>query len=146
MVSGFKELVQHTCNQEVKSTNKAGAFHIKVARRAKALKKWNKERIQLLRRESKEAQELILKLDQEQDIRPLTTAEIQDRKAAKNRILGLAAVRKIQIRQRSRLIWIKTSDANTELFHLRANARLRKNFIPVLHHGDTICTTQQAKH
>jgi hypothetical protein len=61
------------------------------------------ERLQLLKRESKEAEEFVLKLDQEQDNRPLTAAEIQDRKEAKkNRILEMAAVRKIQIRQRSR--------------------------------------------
>jgi hypothetical protein len=57
----------------------------------------------------------------------------------------MAAVRKIQIHQRSHLIWIKASDANTKLFHLRVNARCRKNYIPVLQHGSIICTTQQAK-
>jgi hypothetical protein len=31
------------------------------------------------------------------------------------------------------------------LFHLRANAQRRKNYIPVLQHISTICTTQQAK-
>jgi hypothetical protein len=57
----------------------------------------------------------------------------------------MAAVRKIQIHQRSHLIWIKASDANTKLFHLRVNARCRKNYIPVLQHGSITCTTQQAK-
>jgi hypothetical protein len=43
------------------------------------------ERLQLLKRESKEAEEFVLKLDQEQDNRPLTAAEIQDRKEAKKK-------------------------------------------------------------
>jgi hypothetical protein len=43
------------------------------------------ERLQLLQRESKEAEEYVLKLDQEQDNRPLTAAEIQDRKEAKKK-------------------------------------------------------------
>lgn len=41
----------------------------------------------------------------------------------------LAALRIIKARQRSRLIWIRCGDANTKLFHLRANSRKRKNFI-----------------
>jgi hypothetical protein len=66
---GFRELVQHIWNKEVMSTNKARVLHIKLAILAKALKPWNKERLQLLKRESKEAEELVLKLDQEQDTR-----------------------------------------------------------------------------
>jgi hypothetical protein len=80
---GFHEMVQHIWNKEARSTNKARVLHIKLARLTKALKRWNKERLQLLKRESKEAEELVLKLNQEQDTQPLTTAEIQDRRDAK---------------------------------------------------------------
>jgi hypothetical protein len=56
---------------------------------------------------------------------------------------GLAAIRKIKLRQCSRLTWIRAGDGNTKLFHLWANARRRKNCTPVLHHNQRTCTTHE---
>ena len=67
------------------------------------------------------------------------------RRRAKQRVTGLAAVRRIKIRQRSRLTSIKLGDANTPLFHLRANGRRRKNFIPFLKHEGGTITAHQDK-
>jgi choline dehydrogenase-like flavoprotein len=75
----------------------------------------------------------------------LRQQEFQVHKEAKNKILGLAAVNKIRIHQRSRLAWIRVGDMNTKLFHLRANARWRRNHIPTLIHGYTTCITHDAK-
>jgi hypothetical protein len=72
------------------------------------------------------AQQLVMRVDQLQESRPLTEAGIQVHKAAKSEILGLASVRKIKLRQMSRLTWIRVGDANSNLFHLRANARRRR--------------------
>jgi hypothetical protein len=63
----------------------------------------------------------------------------------KNKILGLAVIRKIKLRQRSRLAWIRVGEANTKLFHLQANARRRRNFIPLLQHEGRSCITTEAK-
>jgi hypothetical protein len=40
-------------------------------------------------------------------------------------------------RQASRLVWLKEGDTCTWFFHLRANGRSRKNFIPVLKDDNT---------
>jgi hypothetical protein len=69
-----------------------------------------------------EAQQLVVQLDQLQGERQLTVGEFQLRKEAKNKILSLAAVRKIRLQkirlqQCSHLTWIRVRDANTKLFH-----------------------------
>jgi hypothetical protein len=87
----------------------------------------------------------VLRLDQIQDERQLTEEECHLRTEAKNKILALAAVRRIRLRQRSRLTWIRAGDASTKLFHLRANARRRRNHISGLRHEGHTCITQEAK-
>jgi hypothetical protein len=123
VMTEFKELVAQSWMAPVHSMNKARVLHIKLARLAKSLKQWNKQRILIARQEERDTQELVLHLDQLQEQRQLTEAELQTHKTAKNKILGYASVRKIRLRQRSRLTWIRLGDANTKIFHLRANAR-----------------------
>ena len=78
------------------------------------------------------AQNVILHLDMAQDHRQLTDEEVQLRKALKLRVQGLAAVERSRRRQCSRITWLKEGDACTKFFHLKANARRRKNLIPKL--------------
>jgi hypothetical protein len=73
-------------------------LHIKLARLTKAFKKLKKDKIAENKRAKEEAQQAVLQLDQAQDERQLIEEEIQTRKAAKNRILALAAVQKIRLR------------------------------------------------
>lgn len=91
------------------------------------------------------AQELVLRLDQAQEQRQLTPEELTLRRQAKLKILGLSTVRRIKLRQRSRLTWIRLGDANTRLFHLRANGRRRKNYISALSHNNRFFTAHQDK-
>jgi hypothetical protein len=65
-----------------------------------------------------DAQQTVLRLDQEQDSRPLSHDELTERRVAKEKTLALAIVQKIWLRQCSRLTWIKAGDANTKLFHM----------------------------
>jgi hypothetical protein len=67
------------------------------------------------------------------DTRPLSAEETQQRITTKANILGLASVRRTQLRQRSQLTWIEAGDANTS----SSNGRRSKNFIPALTHRGT---------
>jgi hypothetical protein len=115
---GFMELLQQSWEHPMSSLNKARALHIKLAPLAKALQKWSKAHLAKLRQESTDASQLVLQLDQQQGTRQLTDMEMQQRRTAKNKILGLPAVRKIRLQQCSRLTWIRARDTNTKLFHL----------------------------
>jgi hypothetical protein len=97
------------------------------------------------RQDSLQVQQEISRLEQLQDQRQLIEQELQAHREAKNRVLGLAAIQKIKLRQRSHLTWIRVGDANTKLFHLRANARRRRNYIPSLQYEGRTCITPQAK-
>jgi hypothetical protein len=144
-LSEFQQIVLNSWAQPVQSYNMARVLHIKLARLAKRLKQWHRERLAVLRQEARAAQEVVLQMDRLHDQRPLTEDENCQRKESKNKIMGLAAMRKIRIRQRSRLTWTKMGDTNTKLFHLRANARRWKNFIPIIHCQDGVHTTQDDK-
>jgi hypothetical protein len=76
--------------------------------------------------------EVIEKLEASQEIRNLSPGEGSLLKLLKSRVLGLAAIHKTRARQRSRLTWLQLGDANTRYFHMMANARKKRNFIPSL--------------
>lgn len=142
---GFLDMVKISWERPVLSNNKAHVLHIKLARLAKALRRWSKQRIEQLKEQVQLAERVVLHLDHIQDQRQLTVDELSLRRLAKDRILGLAYLRKQKIRQRSRLTTIRVGDANTKLFHLRANGRRRKNHIPALNHNGATCTAHEQK-
>jgi hypothetical protein len=96
-------MVAQSWNAPVHAANKARLLHIKLSRLSKVLRRWNKQRMHELKRDSDEAQQTVLRLNQLQEQRTLADHEIREKNLAKGKILGLAAVRKIKLRQRSRL-------------------------------------------
>jgi mannosylglycoprotein endo-beta-mannosidase len=107
-------------------------LHTKLSRTAKALRKWNERQVKWAKMVSSIADEMIFSLDVAQEDRVLTEQEMQLCTLLKSKLLGFAAIDRIKWRQRSRIMWIREGDANTKLFHLRANGRQRKNQIPLL--------------
>jgi hypothetical protein len=89
---GFRATVQQTWAILMHSANRARVLLIKLARLAKALKRWSRAQLASLRQQSMEASQTVLQLDQIQEARQLTTNEFEERQASKNKILGLAAV------------------------------------------------------
>ena len=131
-LDGFQEVVQAEWGKPANTTLPIKRFHIKMARLAKRLKKWRKEKIGNTRLQLAIAKEILLQLEMAQESRPLSIPELQLRKRLKARSTGLAVIEKSCIRQRSRLTYIRSGDANTKLFHMKANARRRKNYIHCL--------------
>lgn len=72
--------------------------------------------------------------------------ELALRAILRQKLLGLAAIHRIRIRQRSRLIWLKVRDADSKLFHIKANGHRRRNFIPILVTEQGTLTVQADKH
>lgn len=142
---GFLEVVKESWERPAVSHNKARTLHIKLSRLAKALKAWGHSWVDELKQQAALAEQSELQLDQLQEQRQLSQDEISLRKLAKDRILGMAVLRRVKIRQRSRLTTMRVGDANSRLFHLHATSRRRKNHIPALVHMGTTYTAQKQK-
>jgi hypothetical protein len=69
-----------------------------MARLAKRLKKWRKEKIGNTRLQLAIAKEILLQLEMAQESRPLSIPELQLRKRLKARSTGLAVIEKSRIR------------------------------------------------
>jgi hypothetical protein len=144
-MEGFQEIVQGAWAGEVPSADPIRRFHVKLERTAKALKRWHRNFFGPLRLQLAIAREVIGRLDIAQESRALSSAERQLRLSLRSKILGIAVINKTRIRQRARLSNIKLGDANTRLFHLRANGRRRKNFKHVLAADNGLAVTHSEK-
>lgn len=126
------ETVNKAWAKPVVSSDAIRVLHTRLSRTARALKKWDRMETKRARALYNVATELIFLLDLAQEERQLTDEENALRKMLKLKLLGFAAVERMRWRQRSRLTRIRVGNANTKLFHLRANGRRRKNHIPTL--------------
>ncbi|KAM0871590.1 hypothetical protein ACQ4PT_039274 [Festuca glaucescens] len=131
-MQGFKETVSEAWNKDILAIDPIRRVHIKLSRMAKALRKWQRQSIGDLRMQLATAKEIILRLNQAEEARPLSDEERAMLHQLKCSYLGLLSIQKIKLRQRSRLTWIRLGDANTKLFHARANGRRRKVHIQSL--------------
>lgn len=88
---------------------------------------------------------MIYKLEQAQEVRPLSSEELWLRGTLKLALLGLALLERTIARQNSRIRWIWDGDANNHLFQAVADGRRSKNFILYIKLGDDIITEQSRK-
>jgi hypothetical protein len=91
------------------------------------------------------ANEVIFKLDQQMDHRPLSQDEIVLRKELKGKCLGLTSLSRTIARQRSRVTFLAEGDANNRSFHLQACHRGHKNYIDQLSRAGTILVNEYDK-
>jgi mannosylglycoprotein endo-beta-mannosidase len=110
----------------------------------KKLRMWSKGLFSKAKVELHMALEVILRLDVAQENRALSNDD-RDRARWKRRIIGLAALERSRKRQASRITILKEGDANTRFFHLRVNARKRKNHILRLKHNNGWVTEHDQK-
>jgi hypothetical protein len=81
------------------------------------------------------ALELILRFDETQDFRPLSPEEHEFRKTLKRWVTSLAIRERARKKQSARMVNLKEGDANTKYFHMKINARRRRNFTLRLKRG-----------
>ncbi|KAM0855649.1 hypothetical protein ACQ4PT_049622 [Festuca glaucescens] len=143
---GFLETIIEAWGTPVQAGDHIRTLHIKLSRVLKVLRTWSRARVGNIKLLTAVAEQVILGLDYAQEQRELTLAEIALRQFLKQKIVGLAAISHTRIRQRSRVTWVGATHANTKLFHLKANGRRRKNFIPVIQTGSAHLTTEEDKH
>ena len=105
-MQGFHELVQSSWSKQVYSTLPLKHLQIKLARVAKDIKRWKKEKIGDTKLQLAIVKEILLQLEAAQEHRILTNQELHLRQRLKARSTGLAAIEKSRIRQRSRLTYI----------------------------------------
>ncbi|XP_073368097.1 uncharacterized protein [Aegilops tauschii subsp. strangulata] len=91
---GFHDAVAAVWNKLVLSRDALRTIHIKLCRTAKALRKWQKERVGVLNTQIAVAKEIIWRLDVAEEGRPLSESERVLRRQLKASYLGLLAIQK----------------------------------------------------
>jgi hypothetical protein len=109
------------------------------------LQTWADRKVGNLKLQIAMANILIQRFDAAQDSRDLTPEEWWLRKTLKLTVLGLSSLERTMAHQRSRMKWLKDGDANTKLFHVAANGRRVKNFIPAIKHEGVLVSDQIQK-
>ena len=140
-MDGFRDLVEQVWSKPVHSSLPIKRLHTKLARVAKGLKRWRREKVGDTWLQLAIVKEVLLQLEAAQEFRTLTQQELDLRRRLKIRSTGLAAIEKSRIKQRARLTYIHSGDVNTKFFHIRASTRLRKNYIHCLHTDGRVATT-----
>lgn len=98
-------------------------LHQKLVRLGKALWVWSRTKVGNIALLTAVSEQLILGLDYAQDHCDLTIAELSLRIFLQNKLLDLAAIHRVRIRQCSRLLWVRPGEVNAKLFHIKANGR-----------------------
>lgn len=141
----FMDVVKEAWSKPTSHTEPFHRLGHKLHHTATALKAWARTLIPDARLKFHMAQEVILRLDEAEDLRPLSTDEFTLRQRLKKRVLGWAVIEKARRKQCARINYIREGDANTKFFHLRANARRRKNLIQRLRYGQGWVTSHDEK-
>jgi hypothetical protein len=91
-IDGFKEVVQQIWNKPVHSTMPLKRLNTKLARVAKGIRRWRKEKVGDTRLQLAIVKEVLLQLEAAQETRLLTSQETELRHRLKTRSTGLAAI------------------------------------------------------
>ena len=125
----FNEVVASSWAEPIAHSEPCHVLYHKLARAAKSLRRWGRSFSSNAKLQLHMALEVILRLDEAQDFRPLSPEESDIRKRLKQRVVSLAAIERSRKRQCAHMRNLKDGDANTKYFHMKINARRRKNFI-----------------
>jgi hypothetical protein len=142
---GFMDLIGQVWSEPSSHTQPVHILHHKLKQTAKKLRTWSKGLFSGHKQQLIMGLDIILQLDVAQESRTLTPSEKTLRAALKQRVMGLAVLERARKRQASRINYLREGDANTKFFHLRVNARRRKNLIQRLKKNDGWVTSHAEK-
>jgi exonuclease III len=144
-IEGFNEVVHQAWNSTVNTDDAILRLHVKMTCSAKALLAWRRNTVGNFKVQMAIIQIILTLLEKAQEIRQLSSEELEFRRTLKIKILDIASAQRSCARQHSRLTWMRLGDANTKFFHLAANNRRRKNLIRSLIRDGTLLTSQEDK-
>lgn len=142
---GFGQVVAEVWGKPTKHTEPCRILAEKLRRLGVALRRWSNSFFSSAKLQLTMALEVILGLDMAMDLRPLSPEEWDLRMRLKRRVIGYAILERARKRQASRIRNLKEGDANTKFFHIKVNARRRKNFIRRLRVGALWACTHKEK-
>jgi hypothetical protein len=141
-LDGFDDAVREAWNCDPVIVDPFKRLDALFRNTAAFLQTWGQKKIGNVKLQIAIAHTVIFRLDAAQDRRSLSPGEAWLRKTLKLTVLGLASLERTIARQRSRIRWLKDGDANTKLFHMVANGRRTKNYIPSVRVEEEVITDQ----
>lgn len=122
-------LRDEACEEEIgKAWAEGGDLNMKIARTARKLSLWGKNKFGDFAREMREGSLQMAKLMNEAQ----SEETISKMRAINNRMDELEQREEIYWRQRSRQEWLKWGDKNTSFFHKKAKQRIHRNHIEMI--------------
>jgi hypothetical protein len=143
-IEGFMEEVQQYWLQPLEYSCPLQCFAGKLKRLSKHLQSWSQKKVGNIKRQLLMAKEILHRLEIARDSRSLSPQEEWLRQRLKHHSLALVSIERTIARLRSRLLWMKEGDANTDYFHQQAKYR-KKNFIGKIQVEDRLIVDQKEK-
>lgn len=144
-IPGFQEVVKEAWQQDTRHTDPYQILFQKLKTTGTRLKAWSRSLFSKAKIQLHAALMVILRLDVAQESRTLAPDELELRSRLKRRVISLSVIERSRKKQCSRITSLKDGDANTKFFHLRVNARRRKNHILRLKHNNGWVTGHEDK-
>lgn len=144
-VPGVIEVVEHAWHYDDVRANPYVRLDELMRKTARELQSWSQKQIGQIKEQLLIARELILQFDKAMEFRDLSEEEVGLRRQLKLKTLALSSLERTIVRLRSRLVYLKDGDANTRLFHMQCNHRMRKKHIVRLEQEGIIAFGQDEK-
>lgn len=144
-LEGFQDAVALTWNSVPTGPCPFSTLDNKLKAVTRSLQSWSDKTIGHVNSQLALAREVLHQLEIANDSRTLSVGEIWFKNNLKKHSLALASLKRTIARLRSRIGWLREGDANTQLFHIHARHRKRKNFISKLISQGQICTKHEDK-
>lgn len=144
-IPGFSEVVENAWAAHTGHSEPYQILFHKLKRVGMRLAEWSRSLFSNPKLHLHATLLVILRLDVAQESRTLSAEEMDLRARLKRRVISLAVLERTRKKQCARSSNLKAGDANTKYFHLRVNARRRKNHIHRLKHNNGWVTNHEQK-